>query len=144
MKLEDIELEWKEDANIGNDLSAEALKIPKLHSKWYAILMGEKKQLLALKSSLEELVWDLEHFYSRSMTQEELDARGWVYGDKKVLRQDIDKHIQNDERTVRLKCRISLQADKVEYVKDIIKMIHGRSFVIRDAIEYQKFAAGSY
>lgn len=142
MKLEDIELEWQKDAEIGSDLAKEALKIPQLHGKWYGILLNEKRQLLALKTKLERLQFDLDGYYAKTLTQSELDELGWVLSDKKYLRQDIPKAIASDQRYIDMNCRISMQSDKVEFVKDIIKTIHGRSFIIRDAIEYAKFTVG--
>ena len=29
-------------------------------------------------------------------------------------------------------------------IEDILKTIHGRSFIIKDAVEFAKFQAGSY
>jgi hypothetical protein len=46
MKIEDILELWKEDANVDRtELGDEALKIPKLHHKYYQIYISEKLTL---------------------------------------------------------------------------------------------------
>lgn len=146
MKIEEIEAEWAKDAVIkSTDLGSEALNIPRLHSKWYGILLNEKRIFHGLTVRKDELTILLEGYFGKTLTLEELKEAGLPdYSDKKILKPDIPKHIATHSEMIKLNLKIAVQSDKIEFLKDIIKTIHGRSFLIKDAIEFQKFQAGSY
>lgn len=143
MKLEELELLWCEDSIINDkDLATESLKIPKLHQKWYGIYIQEKLLLQKIKIKIEELEILLDGYYSKTLTPEELNTLGIPYTDKKVLKPDIPRAINTHSKMVDLKLKHYLQTEKCDYIKDIIKMIHNRSFIIKDAISWKQFAAG--
>lgn len=71
-----------------------------------------------------------------------MEEYGLEYPDKKILKPDIPRHIAAHEDVVKLNLRIALQADKVDFLKSVLQTINGRSFQIRDAIEWKKFVAG--
>jgi len=146
VKIEDIEKMWMEDAEINaSDLSTEALRIPKLHSKWYSCLLNEKRIFHSLLIRKDEQSMILEAYFLKTLTTEELVlAELPPYSDKKILRTDVQKHIDMWPAMVQLNLKIAMQSDKIEFIKDILKTIHGRSFIIRDSIEFSKFQAGSY
>ena len=144
MKLEEIEKLWMVDANIDDsDLGREALNIPQLHAKWYAMLMEEKRIMYAFSIKKDELELILEGYYGKTLTMSELKELGLPdYPDKKILRPDIPKHIQTNPEMVKLNLKIAMQSDKIDFIKDILKQIHGRSFIIKDAIQWVIFQAG--
>lgn len=144
MKLEDIELLWLEDTKIDEtDLAAEALKIPKLHAKYWKILIQEKMLLDRQKQRLEQLELVLESYFAKTLTSEELvEHQLPPYTEKRILKPDFPKHIASWPTVVEMKLKISLQHEKIQYIGDIIKMIHGRSFIIKDAISWKVFQAG--
>lgn len=144
MKLEDIEKIWVEDSHISpTDLGGEALKIPKLHSKWYSILLDEKKRLYALSIKKDELEIILEGYYLKTLTDEELKEYNLPpMPDKRILRTDVSKHINTNERMIRINLQIAQQSDKINFITDVLKQIHGRSFIIKDAIQWAIFQAG--
>lgn len=143
MKIEQIEKLWLEDCSIDRtDLGAEALKIPSLHQKWYQIYMQEKLLLSQLKAKIEETELLLEGFFMKTLTVEELHENNLTYSDKKYLKPDLPKHISTHSKMVELKLKLAVQTEKCEFLKDIIKTIHGRSFIIKDAIQWAIFSAG--
>lgn len=144
MKLEDIEKEWAGDAIIDrNDLSRSALDIPRLHSKYYKILLDEKKNLYVLAEQKERLEFNLEGYFLKTLTDEErLEAGLPEFTDKRILRNDVTKHIDRWPDMVQLKIKLGIQQDKIEFLKDIIKQIHNRSFIIRDAVSWLQFSKG--
>lgn len=146
MKIEDIEKEWMDDSVIDEtDLSKESLAIPRLHSKWHNILNLLNRELYGLSIRKDEMELLLEGYFSKTLTQEELDASGFgEFPDKRILKSDISKYIQTNQEMVKLNIRIALQQDKISFVKDIIRQIHNRSFQIRDAISFLTFQAGGY
>ena len=145
MKLEQLELMWKEDTHIDiKNLGEEALKIPVLHQKWYKIYMQERLLLTQIKARIEQMEIILDGFFNKSLTVEELVKYNLSYSDKKFLKPDIPKHIATHPLMIDLRLNHQLQSEKCEFVKDVLKMIHGRSFIIKDAIEWAKYTAGNY
>ena len=143
MKIEDLEKLWAEDSKINEkDLAAEALRIPVLHQKWYGIFMNEKLLLMKIKNEADQLELILDGFFQKTLTAEELKDNRLEYSEKKVLKPDIPRAINVHPRMVEIKLKLGLQSEKCEFVRDILKMIHGRSFIIKDAIQWKIFQAG--
>lgn len=143
MKIEDLEKLWAEDSKISEkDLAAEALRIPVLHQKWYGIFMNEKLLLMKIKSEVDQYELVLDGFFQKTLTAEELKANNLEYSEKKVLKPDIPRAINVHPKMIALKLKMGLQSEKCEFIKDILKMIHGRSFIIKDAIQWKIFQAG--
>lgn len=145
MKFEEHESEWAADCAIdNNNLHREALKIPQLHAKWTKRLNDERRSLHAYKLKMQELENVLEGYYSRTLTMQEMEKFGMPeLPDKKVLKPDMARTISSDKKMIEMKLRVGQQSDKVDYLADIVKAVHGRAFIIRDAIEWNKFQAGS-
>lgn len=144
MKFEDIEKEWAIDSEIDrSDLGKAALDISSLHSKYFKILHAEKRNLYLLVEKKAELEHNLESWFLKTMTAEErLAANLPDFLDKKVLKSDVDRHIARYPDIVQLNLKIGIQTDKIEFLKDIIKSIHNRSFIIKDAISWLMFTQG--
>lgn len=144
MKLSEIEKEWVDDAEINkSDLASESLRIPKLHAKYYHIFLNEKKTLYALAEKKDKLEFVLESYFNKTMTtQERLDAGLPDFPDKRIMKSEVQKHIDNWDDMVELKIKMGLQRDKIDFLQDIIKQIHNRSFIIKDAIAWITFTHG--
>jgi hypothetical protein len=144
MKIEDISKLWSEDSYINESmLVSESSKIPKLHHKYYTVLMDERLLLLKLKSRHDELAVVLEGFFLKTLTGDELNQWGLVYSDKKVLRTDVPRHVETHSMLVELKLKIGVQNEKVKFLEDIIKMIHAMNFTMKNIIDSKKFLAGN-
>ena len=77
------------------------------------------------------------------MTTEERLAAGLPdFLDKKILKSDVDRHIDRWPEIIQLNLKIAIQQDKIDFLKDINKMIHNRSFVVKDAISWILFTNG--
>lgn len=144
MKLEDIEKMWALDSVIDStDLGRCSLDIPKLHAKYYQILLAEKRNLYVLTEKKESLEGILESYFLKTMTtQERIEANLPDFLDKKVLKTEVDKYISRWPEIIQLNLKIAIQLDKIEFLKDINKMIHNRSFTIKDAISWLQYTAG--
>ncbi len=144
MLLEDIEKEWAIDSVISNlKLDNESLKIPKLHSKYYSYLINEKLVHVKIKKKLEEREYVLEQFYKKTLTVEELNEHKLpLIQDKKILTGEIPRVIANQPDIIELKTKLSVQSIKIDFLDSIMKTIHNRNWVIRDAIEWRKFENG--
>ena len=144
MKLDDIIGLWQEDSVINNsELGEEAIKISKLHSKYYQIFIHEKLLLRKYESQLKELRLEKSEFYMFGpSTQEQID-KGWkLPAAGKVLKTDLPNYIDADKDIIEMTLKIGLQKEKVDFLDSIIKSLTGRGFNIKAAIDYEKFKMG--
>jgi hypothetical protein len=143
MKIDDIKAMWAEDSEIGHDLSAESLRIFALHSKWLSILMDLKASLKNAEMRLYDVQRKKVRFYKGEMSLDELESNGWKqYQGAKPLRADLEDLIKTDPDVVKVQNRVDYVQIQVDAANEIMKSISGRQWVIRNAIDFQKFQAG--
>jgi len=143
MKFEDIFEEWKKDSEIDRtELANESLRIPKLHHKYYMILVAEKSLLKKLEADMKQLKLSKYEFYSQGHT-EETKALGWQLPARgMILKADIPMYMEADKDIVDLSLRIGMQQEKVEFLESIIKSFQTRGYIIKNAIDFMKFTMG--
>ncbi len=138
--IEEIELMWKEDSKINPDnLHEEALKIPILHSKYHEIQNRIYSIKKVRESEYNSLFTEKTLYYSGKADPEVYKEKPFPH---KVIKQDIPLYLNSDEELVKLKTKVDYCNYLLSYLSDILKMIHNRSFQIRDSIEWSKFIAG--
>jgi hypothetical protein len=144
MKLEDILELWKEDSNIDKaELGEEAVKIPKLHNKYYQIYVHEKIVLRSYEADMKKLKLEKYEFFTQGHTEEtrskmwELPARGLI------LKADIPMYMDADKELIKLSLKIGVQQEKTDFLESIIKSLTNRGFQIKSAIDWYKFTMGS-
>lgn len=144
MKLEEIESLWSEDAPINEgELGSCAADIPKLHYKYYKMLVREVLTLKKKSADLDILLKDKWMYYKGMMTKEELREHGWDQFDIKLItKEDVDRFMNSDKDIIRTKLEVSLIDEKVNYLKSIISSINIRNFIVRNMIEIRKFENG--
>lgn len=143
MKVEEYETDWSRDSIISDDISGEIQKTAKLHSKWYSHLNRERRALMIIDVELQKTKNMLESFYGRTLTFEEMKKYNIdELPEKRLLKGDLEKAVDNDKRMIEMKVRRGVTLDCVRFLEDVIKSIHSRGFLIRDMIEWKKFEAG--
>lgn len=140
MNINEIENLWEEDSKLDPDnLHLESLKIPSLHSKYHKIY----NNLILLKkmedNKLSELSKEKWLYYSGKASVEVYKGNPF---DHRVIKQDLDKYLSSDLDLLKLKTKINYYNLMIEYLESIIKTIHNRTFVIKNAIDVMKFTAG--
>ena len=145
MDTNDIAAIWAADSPIDEtNLLGESKRIPSLHSKYYNLYYREVLRVKKLKAEYKELEMDKRNWYDGSMAEEDLREKGWKPFQRKVIRNDLDKHIQADKDVIKLSLTIDFHTANANYLEDIIKTIHSRNFVIKNMIDILKFQAGDY
>jgi len=144
MNIDEIMVLWETDTKIDKtELGDESLNIPKLHSKYYNILIRERLSLRKLESELKQLKLDKYEFLTQGPNEETRD-KGWRLPPKgMVLKSDIPMYLDADQDMIDLGLKIGLQQEKIDFLDSIIKTIINRNFVIRNAIDWQKFTMGA-
>lgn len=142
MKLEEIESLWEQDIKIdGTSLDEESLKIPYLHNKYYKIFIREKIQLKAEQNSYNQFFRLKHEYYTGKLSQQELKDLGWEPF-QFVLKGDIQTYLDSDVELCDKLIKLQVQKEKVEFLENIIKTLNNRGFLIKNAIDFRRFASG--
>lgn len=143
MKIEDIFTQWEQDTQVDRtELGDEALKIPKLHHKYFQILVKEKMILRQYEADLKQLKLDKYEFYTQGPNEETKD-KGWRLPAKgMILKNDLPMYMDADQDIINQSLKIGLQQEKIELLDSIIKSIMNRNFIIKNAIDWQRFTMG--
>lgn len=144
MKYEEIHSMWSIDSEIDKtEISRESVKIPKLHHKYYGILVQERIILRQLESSMKTLKLEKYEFLTQGHN-EETRQKGWVIPAKGlILKADIPMYMEADPDIINLSLKIGIQQEKVEYIESIMKTITNRSYILRTILDFEKFIAGA-
>lgn len=143
MKLDDIYYEWEKDSDINrNELGDEALRIPKLHHKYFKIFTQERLTLRKLEFDLKQLKLEKFEFFTQGPTPEQHE-KGWKLPPQgKILKSEANNYVDSDEEVIQLALRIGIQLEKIELLESVIKTFTNRGFNIKAAIEWEKFKVG--
>ena len=141
MNLEQIQEIWEKDSKIDPDnLHDESLKIPQLHSKYYTLyntitLMREKARTQYSKVRLERY-----NYYTGKAPAEVYVEEPFPY---KVREKDaIQRHLEADDKMNKVDMKIKYYDIMLKFLEEIIRNISGRTYQIKNAIEWNKFQAG--
>ena len=141
MNLEQIQEMWEKDSKIDPDnLHDESLKIPTLHSKYYTLyntitLLRERAREQYNKVRLE-----IYNYYTGKATAEVYAEEPFPY---KVREKDaIQRHLEADDKMNKVDMKIKYYDIMLKFLEEIIRNISGRTYQIKNAIEWNKFQAG--
>ena len=124
------------------ELGSESIKIPQLHNKYLVLMQDEKFALQQMNIQfyqMKRLKWE---YYTGKMDKETLDELGWQPFQLNVLKKDLDLYFDADEDLVELKGKIIYQESKIDFLENTLKTLNNRNWVIRNAIEWNKFTQG--
>ena len=141
MNLEQIQEMWEKDSKIDPDnLHDESLKIPQLHSKYYTLyntitLLRERAREQYNKVRLERY-----NYYTGKAPAEAYIEEPFPY---KVREKDaIQRHLEADDKMNKVDMKIKYYDIMLKFLEEIIRNISGRTYQIKNAIEWNKFQAG--
>ena len=143
MKLDDIFDLWKEDSYFERDeLTEETLRIPQLHSKYLRTLSQERIRLKMFESDYKKLYRIMHEYYRGDLDEDTLKEKGWSQNPLKILRQDIEMYILQNQNIIDLSSKISMQKEKITVLESILQQINNRGYQIKSIIDWEKFKAG--
>ena len=143
MNVDEIFALWEVDSQIDKtELGEEATKIPKLHHKYYQIFLKERLILRKYESDLKQLKLDKYEFFTQGPNEDtpkewKLPPRGMI------LKGDIPMYMDADQDIINMTLKVGLQQEKIDLLDSIIKTIINRNFIIRNAIDWNKFTMGA-
>lgn len=142
MTIDDILKQWQEDSNIDKtELGDENIKIPKLHHKYYSILSNERLRLRKLESEYKQLKLEKYEYFSQGASQEHIE-KGWKPLSKMIIKSEVPMYMEADDQIIEMNLKISYQQEKIDLLTDIMKMVHNRTFQLKNVQEWQRFIMG--
>lgn len=143
MTLEEILEEWGKDSQINqNNLSDESLRIPKLHHKYYSMMVQERLRYTKMKAAFDERVDLLEQWLDGQLDTETLKQHGLEVQRKLLTKAEREKKLSLLPEIVQTKMKLALQQEKVDALESIIKTFQNRGYIIRTALDWQRFQMG--
>jgi hypothetical protein len=143
MKIEKIFEEWDADTDFDKtELGDEALKVSKLHHKYFRILSQERITRRSLESDLKVLRLEKFEFYTQGPSKESVE-RGWEMPPiGRVVKSEVNNYMEADRDMINLSLKIGIQNEKIDLLESIIKTILSRGYNIKAAIDWEKFKMG--
>ncbi len=143
MKIEAIMEEWEKDSDIDKtELGDAALKLAKLHHKYYRFLVNEKMILKTYEADMHSLKLDKYEFFTQGPNEETM-KKSWVLPAKGlILKADIPMYMSADKDIINLSLKIGLQEEKIQALESIIRTLNSMGYNIKAAIDWQKFING--
>ena len=143
MTRDEILNEWRSDGYIDpSHLDREALDVPRLHAKYLSHLSYERLVLKAVESEFRKLSLAKFEFLLHGDTVES-KQRGWELPPQgRLLRTEVDRYLAADDDLNKLAYKVENQKQKVFILEDILRLIHGRNYLITNAIKFQIFQGG--
>jgi len=141
MGLEKIQEMWKKDSVIDIDnLHTESINTSSLHAKYYTLYSN----LTTLKGRAEQQKKNIRHqryeYYSGKADPEIYQENPFP---KKVRDKDtMQKYLDADEKLSHISEKVDQFNIMLKYLEDILKMLHNRTYQIKNSIEYMKFQSG--
>jgi hypothetical protein len=143
MTLDDVLNMWAIDCEMDRtELGEESLKLPKMHSKYLRHFSEERLILRKMEEDRKELS-KLKHDYYRGiLPEEDLKEQGWDPFRLSILKSDVHMYLDSDKDMIRSNLKMSVQQEKVDALESIIRAINNRGYLIKAAIDYERFKVG--
>ena len=141
MTLEELQEQADKDLKINeSELDLESLKTPQIHNKYLKHYNNFKLLMTRAESDykiLKRVKWE---YYTGKASPK-------VYQEKpfnlKIMKSDLDKYLDSDEDLIKSKQKIQYLETVVNYLDRTLKIVGGRDWQIRNAIEWRKFTSGA-
>lgn len=144
MNIEELMEMWDTDSYIDpTELGDMSRIIPKLHAKYYNILIREKLKLRRFEAQMKTLKLEKHEFYTQG-PNEETRAKGWKMPAKgMILKADLPLYMEADEDIITLSLKIGIQQEICSFLDSAIWQLKDRGYNIKNAIEWHKFTHGN-
>jgi hypothetical protein len=141
LNLETIQDMWEKDSKIDIDnLHTESLNIPILHAKYFDLY----NNIILLRKKAEQQKKNIRHeryeYYSGKADPDVYVENPFP---KKIRDKDtMQKYMDADEKLSQINLKVEYYDVLLNYIDNILKMIHNRTYQIKNSIEFMRFQSG--
>lgn len=144
MQMTDELLEmWRKDSEIDRTEPGKALlDIPKMHSKYLAILSRHRlhsKDAEFKYNKMKRLKWE---YYTGKLDEETLNKYGWEPFPY-TLKSDLTTYLESDDDIRKFLASKAVHDEMVDICTAILKELNSRTFQLRDFIAWERFIQGN-
>lgn len=139
MQIQDIQKFIDDNSNISDDIPKEAKRIPIIHGKLLSFKTTESLSLKSLQLELTKVAKERWLFYTGKATPEVYKNEEF---DLKVMRSDVDRFLEADDKLSEIRSKIAVQEAKVDLITEAIRGINSRQFLLKNIIDYNKLISG--
>ena len=141
MNLETIQTMWEKDSRIDPDeLHTASLVVPTLHAKYYQLFNDLRLLRAKAKKTYQKVYQERYLYYSGKAEPEVYEKEPFPY---KVREKDaIQRYLDADEKLSQVDMKIRYYDVTLKFLEEIIRNISGRTYQIKNAIEWQRFQSG--
>jgi len=146
ISLEDLMELWSKDSKINKDeLGAESLRTPELHSKYMNYMTFHRMIVKAINSEYVVMrKLKTEYYLGQHNTDKPfLDEYKLEPIRAMILKDSIPTYLESDPHLIPLLLKKTVHEEIVEYCKSVILNLKDRTWSIRNAIEWEKFTMGA-
>jgi len=141
MNLEKIQEMWEADSHMDMDnLHDESIKVPQLHQKYYTLYTTLKLLKSKCADTLAKTRLERYNYYSGKAPAEVYVEEPFPY--KVRDKESMTLHLNADDKLAKVKLKIEYYDVMLEFLEDILRMIHNRGYQIKNSIDFLKFQAG--
>ncbi len=141
-RLEDLLEMWRKDSIIDRtEPGKELINIPQLHSKYLNILSKHRmlsKEAEFKYNKMKKLKWE---YYTGKLDDDQLKKHGWEPFPF-VLKSEITTYLESDDDINKYIVNKVIHDEIVEVCQSIMKELNGRTFQLRDFIQWERFIQG--
>lgn len=123
-----------------HDLDTESLRTPRLHTRWLDLLSSAAIKLKSIQNMQKKLYMERWKYYSGTATDKYYADYGVFHN--KILKTDINIYLDSDDILCEAKELLDIHEQIVDFCERTVKEISSRTFHIRAAIDWRKFASG--
>ena len=141
MNLDQIQEMWDKDSKMDMDnLHDESLKIPQLHQKYFTLYTTIKLLHKKAEDTYHKVRLERYNYYSGRASAETYveEPIGYKVRDK----ESMTMHMCADEKVSKARLKVEYNEVMLEYLEDVLKMIHNRGYQVKNAVDYLRFQAG--
>ena len=139
--LDKLQGMWEKDSKIDNDnLHTESLNIPSLHAKYFELY----NTIFLMRKKAEQQRKNIRHErYEYFSGKADPDVYVEKPFPKKIRdKETMQKYLDADEKLSQVDMKIRYYDVTLKFLEEIIRNISGRTYQIKNAIEWQKFQSG--
>lgn len=134
---------WDEDSKIDSqNLDTEALRTPRLHSKWYNILIDLRVEFKKAELAFAKEKIQAKNYYNGDYAPDDKRFKTLGHQNRKLKNEDMNDFISADSDLQKIQLKIFLTKEKIEFILNVLKQINDRGFQISNAIKWRKFMSG--
>ena len=141
MNLETLQDKWKEDCQIDTDQYGNAsIIIPQLHQRWMEFYNTFSLMKKDRESEMRMLVRDKWVYYKGKASTTIYKTAPFDL--KLTTNDEIKMFIAADDDIRKLQLKIDYIEQTIFFLDGILRQINGRSYQIKNAVEWERFQSG--